>query len=343
MNLYPLIRPLLFQFDPEDIHQLTLSCITWVGKHRLPKQVVSRLYQPKSQQPIELFGLTFPNQIGLAAGYDKDASGWPGLACLGFGHIEVGTITLQPQQGNPRPRIFRLPADRALINRMGFPGKGSRAALENIHSAKKPEGLILGINVGKNKDTPLEEAVRDYLQLMDMFFESADYLAVNISSPNTVGLRQLQNKQHLEGLLGALKVKQKELSKIHGKSTPLVVKLAPDLDDSQLDDALECITHSGIDGVILTNTTIQRPELKSTHAGESGGLSGSPLFSASTEMVHKVHQRICGRLPIIASGGVMTAADARQKLDAGASLVQVYSGLVYYGPALPRDIVNGLS
>ncbi len=339
MRLYPLIRPLLFRFDPEDMHQVTLGLITLVGKVPPLSWIVSGMYQPRRQQPMEVFGLRFPNPVGLAAGYDKDAGGWPGLACLGFGHVEVGTITLKAQPGNPRPRIFRLPEDQGLINRMGFPGKGSQVALENIRKGSKPEGLVLGINIGKNKDTPLEEAANDYLVLMEMFYSHA-VICGNISSPNTVGLRDLQNKVYLDGLLGALKRKQAELAAQHGKYTPLVVKLAPDLSDKQLDDALECITTQGIEGVILSNTTIQRPPLKSARASESGGLSGKPLFELSTEMVEKVVQRTGGKLPVIASGGVMTPDDARRKLDAGASLVQVYSGLVYYGPGLVRDVVN---
>lgn len=340
MRLYPKIRPLLFRFDPEDMHQATLALISLVGKTPLVREMVSSMYGARQARPVEAFGLRFPNPVGLAAGYDKDAGGWPGLACLGFGHIEVGTITPRPQPGNPRPRVFRLPGDQGLINRMGFPGKGSQHALQNLTCQRKPEGLVLGVNIGKNKDTPLARAAEDYLYLMELFYTQADYLAVNVSSPNTVGLRDLQNKEYLDGLLKALVDKRESLQRDGGKYVPLLVKLAPDLSDPQLDDALGCITDNGIDGVIVSNTTIRREGLTSPRAAESGGLSGRPLNHMNTEMVKTVSRRSDGNLPIIACGGIMTPDDARRKLDAGATLVQVYTGLVYYGPALARDIAN---
>lgn len=340
MNLYPLIRPLLFRFDPETIHQTTLRLISMVGKTPVLRELVSRMYTAGQARPVQAFGLNFPNPVGLAAGYDKDADGWRGLACLGFGHIEVGTITPQAQPGNPRPRVFRLPEDQALINRMGFPGKGRSYALQNLTRQRKPDGLVLGINIGKNKGTPLENAATDYLYLMEMFYPHADYLAVNVSSPNTMGLRDLQNKEYLNGLLKQLTEKRKGLQADQGKYVPLLVKLAPDLSDSQLDDALLCITENGIDGVIASNTTIQRNGLSSANVKETGGLSGKPLNEMNTAMVRKVSQRTSGQLPIIACGGVMTPDDAQRKLDTGAVLVQVYTGLVYYGPALARDIAS---
>ncbi len=342
MNLYSLLRPLLFKFDPEDMHHTTLGLIGLVGKTALLRDLVTQMYRANQAKPVQAFGLNFANPVGLAAGYDKDASGWRGLACLGFGHIEVGTITPKAQPGNPRPRVFRLPEDGALINRMGFPGKGSQYALRQLSGKHKPEGLVLGVNIGKNKDTPLENAADDYLVLMDDFYNLADYLAVNVSSPNTVGLRDLQNKEFLDGLLRQLADKRQTLQSAQGKYTPLLVKLAPDLSDAQLDDALTCISDNGFDGVIVSNTTIQREGLTSPRADESGGLSGRPLAAMSTQMVAKVVQRTAGKLPVIACGGIMSPDDAQGKLDAGAVLVQVYTGLVYYGPALARDITNQL-
>ncbi|RMF44132.1 MAG: quinone-dependent dihydroorotate dehydrogenase, partial [Anaerolineae bacterium] len=266
MKLYSLIRPLLYRLPPERAHHLTLHLIGRVGRSRPLAALLSR-WTAVPHKPVRAFGLTFPNPIGLAAGYDKDGLAVHGLAALGFGHLEIGTVTPRPQPGNPKPRVFRLPGEQAIINRMGFPSEGAAAVARRLQN--RPRDVILGINIGKNKDTPNEEAVRDYLTLLERFVGLADYLTVNISSPNTVGLRDLQHRAELERLLGALHERRKAFfpdtlhlpdgETIPGGSIPILVKLAPDLTPAQLDDALEAIVRSGMDGVILTNTTVARP------------------------------------------------------------------------------------
>jgi dihydroorotate dehydrogenase len=293
------------------------------------------------QRPVQVFGLQFPNPVGLAAGYDKDGLGWRGLACLGFGHIEVGTVTLKSQPGNPRPRLFRLPEDQALINRMGFPGKGADYVLQRLASPRPP-GLVLGVNLGKNKDTPLEEAAQDYLALLCKFAPAADYLAINVSSPNTVGLRRLQARDALEDLLKVLISERDTLHEHSGRRSPLLLKLAPDLSESELEDALQVALACGIDGLIATNTTIERDGLHSARAGEAGGLSGAPLARRSLEITRWICKRTEGRLPLISVGGIFSPAQALERLEAGAALVQVYTGLIYAGPALPSQIINNL-
>jgi dihydroorotate dehydrogenase len=286
---------------------------------------------------VEAFGLTFPNPIGLAAGYDKDGLGWRGLACLGFGHIEVGTVTLNPQPGNPRPRLFRLPDELALINRMGFPGKGAEFVARQV-SGRRRGDTILGVNLGKSKDKPMEKAELDYIRLLQQFAGLADYAVVNVSSPNTLGLRRLQNQEALTRLLGSLAQYRRE----EGIGMPILVKLAPDLTDEELEDALDATLSSGMDGVIATNTTIGRSGVRSSLASEAGGLSGEPLRQRSTAMVRLISQWTGGKLPVIGVGGVMSAAHVKEKLDAGAILVQVYTGLVYEGPGLVKRILNEL-
>jgi dihydroorotate dehydrogenase len=264
------------------------------------------------------------------------------LAALGFGHIEVGTVTPQPQPGNPPPRLFRLPEQKALINRMGFPGRGALFAARQV-GQKRRWGLVLGANLGKNKDTPLERAAEDYLRLLPIFAPRVDYLAINVSSPNTVGLRRLQARQNLYDLLGVLAEERERLEGELGKRVPLLVKLAPDLTDQELDDALTILLDTGMDGAIATNTTIQRSGIPEPVASQAGGLSGAPLRGLSTEMVRKIHSRTQGKLPVIGVGGILSARDAREKLDAGAVLVQVYTGLVYQGPGLVKAILEGLA
>jgi dihydroorotate dehydrogenase len=339
--MYQLLRPILFQLDPERAHNLTLTLLRAVGRSSTLRAIVKRIYTPQKTKPVHAFGLTFPNPIGLAAGYDKDGLAWRGLACLGFGHIEVGTVTPRPQPGNPRPRLFRLPEDQALINRLGFPSRGSDFVASHL-GGKRPGSAVLGVNMGKNMDTPLNEAATDYVDLMEKFAPLADYLVINVSSPNTIGLRRLQARQALEELLTRLVAKRGELSKKIGKTIPLLVKLAPDLSDEELDDALEAILGANLEGVVATNTTVHRQGLGSQFAREAGGLSGAPLAQRSTEMVRYISARTQDSLPIIAAGGVMTAASARQKLDAGASLVQIYTGMVYQGPGIVKKIVQQL-
>jgi dihydroorotate dehydrogenase len=337
--MYSLVRPLLFRLDPETAHQLTLQLIR-LGRYQPFNFLLRKIYDVP-EKPVTAFGLHFRNPVGLAAGYDKDGLAWRGLASLGFSHIEVGTVTPLPQPGNPKPRVFRLVEDRAIINRMGFPGLGAGHLEENIIH-RKCGGVILGVNLGKNKDTPLENAAMDYITLLRQFSPLADYLVVNISSPNTTGLRRLQGRELLENLLGILAKERREIAASGKGSTPILVKLAPDLTGEELDDALEVIVRSGMDGVIATNTTLDREGLISKHAGETGGLSGDPLRIRSETVLRLVVKKLDGRLPVISVGGIMSPRDARARLDAGATLVQIYTGLVYAGPSLVRQIVRGL-
>lgn len=336
--MYRSIRTLLFRLDPEQAHDLTVNLLRLVSALAPLAAILRRIYAAPPH-PVTVFGLTFQNPVGLAAGYDKDGLAWRGLASLGFGHIEVGTITLRPQPGNPRPRVFRLPEDQALINRMGFPGLGADFVARRL-AGRQPSGLIIGANLGKNKDTPLEEAAEDYLRLIDRFAPLADYLAINVSSPNTVGLRRLQAKDALTALLAALNQKRRELEFGMGKHIPLLVKLAPDLSSDELDDALDAILTNQMDGVIATNTTLQREALRSSRATETGGLSGAPLQTLSRQMVADIYQRTSGKTPVIGVGGVMDDASACAMLDAGAVLVQVYTGLIYQGPGLVKQILT---
>ncbi len=337
---YRAIRPLLFRLQPEQIHHLTIDLLRLGGGVFLGRWLLRAWFRPQTTGPsVQVCGLTFKNPLGLAAGYDKDGLGWRGLDCLGFGHLEVGTVTLRPQPGNPQPRIFRLPAEHAVINRMGFPSRGA-AFLANRLNGPRPKGLVLGINIGKNKLTPLDRAVEDYLALFDIFAPLGDYLAVNVSSPNTPDLRKLQARQALEDLLQPLSARRSEYLQASGKRVPVLVKLAPDLSDAELDQALESVLATGMDGIIIHNTTVTRPGIVSPAAGETGGLSGRPVAAMNIEMVEKVAMRIQGRLPVIASGGVMDADGVQARLDAGASLVQLYTGLIYEGPGLVRDILN---
>ena len=339
-RMYSLLRPLLFRLDPERAHALSVSLMRLAGALP-PVGALLRLIFRAPSRPVQAFGLTFPNPVGLAAGYDKDGLAWRGLAGLGFGHVEVGTITPRPQPGNPRPRLFRLPQEHALINRLGFPGLGADFAAARLQG-RHPKGMVLGINLGKNKDTPLEQAAEDYIFLVRRFAALGDYLAINVSSPNTVGLRRLQGRQALEQLLGSVVQERQAQQAALGRRVPLLVKLAPDLDETELDDALEVILQNGIDGVIAANTTIRREGIASPLAQEAGGLSGAPLTARGMQMVRQICQRTDGKLPVIGVGGIMNTQDARQRLEAGAILVQVYTGLVYAGPGFVGQIVRGL-
>ena len=294
-------------------------------------------------KPVEAFGLTFKNPIGLAAGYDKDGIAVRGLSTLGFGHIEVGTVTPRPQPGNPKPRVFRLVEDEAVINRMGFPGKGAEFVerrLWNLIETKRT--TMLGINLGKNKDIPLEEASKDYTYLVRVFMLRADYLTINISSPNTIGLRRLQGRRMLENLLGDIANERRIIAEDHFGYAPILVKLAPDLSDEELDDALGVILDTGMDGVVATNTTLAREGLRSKYREETGGLSGSPLRVQSEAMLEKIVRLVDGRVPIVSVGGIMCPEDAKRRLDMGATLIQIYTGLVYRGPGFIKEISNNL-
>ena len=339
--MYTLLRRILFRLDPETAHQLTLNALRVAGDFPLSRWFLTQLYQTP-EKPVQAFGLTFKNPVGLAAGYDKDALAINGLSALGFGHLEVGTVTLKPQPGNPHPRVFRLLEDEAVINRMGFPSQGidfvtDRMKRSNVQTFKRAN-TILGLNLGKNKDTPLEEAANDYIQLMKVFSPLADYLTINISSPNTVGLRRLQSREMLENLLGQIDLERETLN----VKRPILVKIAPDLNDEELEDAIGVILDKNMDGIIATNTTLAREGLLSKHQIESGGLSGSPLTVRSEAILIRVVKLVNGRVPIISAGGIMSPDDAKKRLALGASLVQVYTGLIYRGPSLVREIVKKL-
>lgn len=335
--MYPLLRPLLFRLDPEFAHALTIQLLRLAGASPGVAGLI-RAWLRVPSRPVEAFGLEFANPLGLAAGYDKDGLAWRGLAALGFGHVEIGTVTPEPQGGNPRPRLFRLPEHEALINRLGFPGRGAQFVARRL-AQPRPPGIILGANLGKNADTPLEHAVEDYLDLLRVFAPLSDYLVINVSSPNTVGLRRLQARQALQHLLSELDRERSHQDQRLGRRVPMLVKLSPDLADHELEDALAVILDNHIDGVIATNTTISRENLSSPDANEPGGISGRPLRSRSTAMVRKIACLTGGKLPIIGVGGVMNAEDVREKLDAGAVLVQIYTGLVYQGPGLVKRIL----
>ena len=364
--MYPFFRSLLFRLDPELAHQLTLQAIRFAGNFPPSRWFLTQLYKAPPK-PVQAFGLTFKNPVGLAAGYDKNSVAIRGLSTLGFGHVEVGTVTPKPQAGNPRPRVFRLPQDEAVINRMGFPGKGAgfmvkslrgrqsnpqfgggmiRLALDVTSAKPRParstrhHDMILGINLGKNKDTSNEEAVLDYLELLQCFASYADYLTINISSPNTVGLRQLQGRAALEGLLTQLDIQRKMEEKALDKRIPLLVKLAPDLSERELDDAVAVILDTHMDGLIVTNTTLTRDGLRSKHRGETGGLSGSPLRLRSEAVLCQVVKRVEEKIPIVSVGGIMNPEDARRRLDLGATLIQIYTGLIYQGPGLVKKILE---
>jgi dihydroorotate dehydrogenase len=362
--MYPFVRPLLFRLDPEQAHALTLSALR-VTHYVAPVRWALEIIYNAPPKPVEALGLTFKNPIGLAAGYDKDGIVMRGLATLGFGHIEIGTVTLRPQPGNPKPRVFRLVEDEAIINRMGFPSQGSeflqrklkppsrsgvlqdivgnqRRDKKRIDTARYTGGPILGINLGKNKDTPNEEAVFDYLALLENFAPYADYLAINISSPNTAGLRQLQGRDALEALLTQLHAQRQFEERKLERKLPLLVKLAPDLSASELDDAVDVILRTHMDGVIATNTTLARGDLRSSYQDEPGGLSGSPLRARSEAALHQIVKRVNSKIPIVSVGGIMSPDDAKRRLDSGAALVQVYTGLVYRGPGFVKEIVRAL-
>ena len=338
--MYKTLRPLIYRLTPEQAHHVTISMLRLAGSLPPAAALLRAIYRPKIHGPqVKAFGLTFPNPVGMAAGYDKDGLGWRGLACLGFGHIEVGTVTPKPQPGNPQPRLFRLVEDQAVINRMGFNNQGAEFLARHMRG-QRPNGLVLGVNIGKNKVTPLEDAPQDYFDLLRTFAPLADYLAVNVSSPNTPGLRSLQTREALNTVLRPLAAEKPLQASRLGRPVPILVKLAPDLNDEELDGALEAILDNEMDGVIICNTTISRPRLISNLAGETGGLSGTPLTQLGHQMTARVVRRLNGRLPVISSGGIMTAEDAQIRLDAGACLVQVYTGLIYHGPGLVKNILD---
>ncbi|MCY4342581.1 MAG: quinone-dependent dihydroorotate dehydrogenase [Gammaproteobacteria bacterium] len=335
--MYELMRPWLFALDAERSHVLGLNALAALGG--LPGPL-----QPAPGPSRTVMGILFPNVVGVAAGLDKDAIAVEGLARLGFGHVEVGTVTPRPQPGNPQPRLFRLPEASALINRMGFNNDGADAVAARLQRLKDRGSRLaapLGVNIGKNKDTPIERAVDDYLACMDALHDSADYFAVNLSSPNTPGLRDLQYGEPLKALLGALKARQAELQSRSGRHVPLCVKLAPDLAEDDAATVAEALIEFEVEGVIAGNTTVTRPQVATVrHADEAGGLSGAPLAPLSRQLVARLRERLQGRVAIIGVGGILSAADAQALLDAGADLVQIYTGLIYRGPSLVRAVAR---
>jgi dihydroorotate dehydrogenase len=364
--MYPLFRPYLFKLEPERAHQLTLTALRLAGLLAPVRWILQAVYSTKPR-PVTAFGLDFKNPVGLAAGYDKDGMAVRGLAALGFGHIEVGTVTPLPQPGNPKPRLFRLIEDEAIINRMGFPSRGSAYVQRRLnpgpkgswmmdavtasaarkpafdrHALRRTVGCIIGVNIGKNKNTPNEQAVLDYLDLLQSFAPLADYITINVSSPNTPRLRELQGGRALEQLLTQLHA-QRRIEQEHIKRRlRLLVKLAPDLTDAELDEAIDATLQTHMDGIIVTNTTLAREGLRSPQAREEGGLSGPPLRERSEWALRRVLQRVSGALPVVSAGGIAGPDDAKRRLNMGAALVQLYTGLVYRGPGLVKQIVRSL-
>ncbi|MCW2479525.1 quinone-dependent dihydroorotate dehydrogenase [Candidatus Symbiopectobacterium sp. NZEC135] len=332
---YPVIKKALFQLDPERAHEFTFQQLRRLSN--TPFEFLIRQSVPT--KPVTCMGLSFKNPLGLAAGLDKDGDCIDALGAMGFGHIEVGTVTPRPQPGNDKPRLFRVVEAEGLINRMGFNNHGVDNLIENVKKSRF--GGVLGINIGKNKDTPVEQGKDDYLICMDKVYAHAGYIAINISSPNTPGLRSLQYGDALDDLLQAIKNKQEALQQQHQKYVPIAVKIAPDLSEEELIQIADSLVRHNIDGVIATNTTLNRDLIQGlNHCGQTGGLSGRPLQQSSTEVIRRLAQELNGRLPIIGVGGVDSLMAAREKMAAGASLVQIYSGFIFHGPRLIKDIIT---
>ena len=335
--MYSLARSFLFCLDAERAHDLGLLGIETAYRTGLNPLLAAK----PAPLPTQVFGLHFANPVGLAAGLDKNGAHIDALAALGFGFIEVGTTTPRPQAGNPKPRMWRLPEHQAVINRLGFNNEGVDALVRNVERARY--GGVLGINIGKNKDTPNERAVDDYITCLTRVYARASYVTVNISSPNTQGLRDLQEEETLKRFIGTLREAQEKLAAQHGARKPMLLKIAPDLGDAELDAIASVLLAAGIDGLICTNTTIDRSTIAgATHAEEAGGLSGKPLFDKATSVLHGMAQRLGGRIPLVGVGGILNGADAAAKIAAGAKLVQFYSGMIYRGPELIRESVDAI-
>ena len=338
--LYALGRPLLFTLKPETAHHVTLPFLRGAASLGL-----TGLLSKPAPDPRTVMGITFPNPVGLAAGLDKDGAYIDGLSALGFGFIEVGTVTPRPQPGNPKPRIFRIPAKRAVINRMGFNNGGVDAFVANVQASKfyQDKQGVLGLNIGKNASTPIENAVDDYLHCLEKVYPYASYVTVNISSPNTANLRQLQGASELDALLARLKDAQLRLADQHKRYVPLALKIAPDVDGDQIKDIAGALLRHKIDGVIATNTTLSHRDVeRMKHGQETGGVSGDPVFELSNIVIRALRQELGDAVPIIGVGGIMRGADAKEKIHLGASLVQLYTGLIYQGPGLIRDCAQAL-
>ncbi len=336
--MYSLARPFLFSLDAERAHGIGLSALDWAWRTGTTPLLASKV----KPLPTKLLGLEFPNPVGLAAGLDKNGEHIDALFALGFGFVEVGTITPRPQEGNPKPRLFRLPRYGAIINRMGFNNAGVDVLVKNVERSRNRRGP-LGINIGKNKDTPNEDALSDYLICLEKVYPLADYITVNISSPNTAGLRELQEEQALRHLVAGLREAQERLAGAHGRRVPMLVKVAPDLNESDINAAARVLGELEVDGVIATNTTINRDGVEGhPRAAQAGGLSGAPLLAQSTFVLRRLRARLPERIPLIGVGGIQSGADAVAKMAAGASLVQCYSGLIYRGPALVGECVDAI-
>jgi len=337
---YSLARPFLFGLEPEAAHDLTLESLARLQGTPLAWAWCSAMVD----DPVQLAGLRFPNRVGLAAGLDKNARCIDGLGAMGFGFVEVGTVTPKPQPGNPKPRMFRLPQANALINRLGFNNDGLDAFLANVkRSSFRSRGRILGLNIGKNAATPIEDATRDYLTGLEGVYPHADYVTVNISSPNTKNLRALQSDEALDALLGAIARRRETLAQAHGRRVPVFVKIAPDLDEAQVDVIAATLRRHGMDGVVATNTTISREAVKGLpHAEETGGLSGAPVLAASNRVITQLRAALGTDFPIIGVGGILSADDAVSKIRAGADVVQIYTGLIYKGPALVSEAAGAI-
>ena len=334
--MYSTLRPLLFSLEPEAAHGLTLYALGVAQRSNLMRFVAQ---PPPADLPVRAFGIDFPNPVGLAAGLDKNGEHLDALGALGFGFIEIGTVTPRPQSGNPKPRMFRLPEHEAIINRMGFNNSGVDALVRNVEQAQWRG--VLGINIGKNKDTPNERAADDYLACLERVYPLASYVTVNVSSPNTPGLRDLQEGDSLQRLIASLMEAREKLAAQHGARKPMLLKIAPDLDAAQMDAVASALAGSGIDGLICTNTTIDRNDITGAlHANEQGGLSGKPLFEQSTAVLRSMAQRLGDHIPLVGVGGVLTGSDATDKITAGAKLVQIYSGMIYRGPWLITECVE---
>ncbi|GAB3091627.1 quinone-dependent dihydroorotate dehydrogenase [Aestuariicella hydrocarbonica] len=336
--MYDLARKLMFRLDPETAHELTIDMLG--AGERLG--LIRPFIKPVPNNPVEVMGITFPNPVGLAAGLDKNGDCFNALGQLGFGFVEIGTITPRPQPGNPRPRLFRLPEFQGIINRMGFNNKGVEHLVEQVK--RRRFSGVLGINIGKNFDTPVEKAADDYRLCMQAVYEYADYITVNISSPNTPGLRDLQFGDSLKSLLSEVKKEQLGLESLHGRYVPIAVKIAPDMDTVAIQQVAEVLLASGLDGVIATNTTISRDGVEASPvAQEAGGLSGKPVRAKSTEVIRTLAEALEGKLPIIGVGGILSGRDAAEKIEAGASLVQIYSGFIYRGPELISESARAIA
>jgi len=337
---YGLARPFLFGLDAEVAHELTLQALA-----RTQGTPLAWAYcAPLVTDPVDLAGLRFPNRVGLAAGLDKNARCIDALGAMGFGFVEVGTVTPRAQPGNPKPRMFRLPRAQALINRLGFNNDGLEAFLVHVQRASfRAKGRLLGLNIGKNAATPIERATEDYLTCLDGVYPHADYVTVNISSPNTRDLRRLQDDAALDHLLGSLAHRREHLQQTHGRRVPLFVKIAPDLDAAQIDAIAATLRRHGMDGVVATNTTTRRDAVQGLpHADEAGGLSGAPVLDLSNQVIRRLRQTMGAGFPIIGVGGILSASDAVGKIEAGADVVQIYTGLIYHGPALVQQAAEAL-